>query len=244
VDLLFTADQPALTLASRAPQWGIIGRLMTNRVGMLVPPDSPVTRPAELKGRRLALPFGAAAQREALAALRADGQDPATVETVNLGLPEIQGLVAVGASAGRWGETDAVAVWDPTLSDLELQGRARLLSEARVTSLILLNDGYAAEHPGSAERLLEAIGQAWRIYAQDPAAADAAFLKATALSLHPEALTRAASAEPNLRGSPRLQLNEAEIAGLESAARFMHEVGLLAAPLDLGAALRPSARQR
>ena len=42
VDVLFTADQPAIALCNRDNTWGMIGRLMYNRVGTFVPPDSDV----------------------------------------------------------------------------------------------------------------------------------------------------------------------------------------------------------
>ena len=37
VDVLFTADQPAIALCNRDNTWGMIGRLMYNRVGTFVP---------------------------------------------------------------------------------------------------------------------------------------------------------------------------------------------------------------
>ena len=49
VDALFTADQPALSLAAKVPAWGIVGRLMYNRVGLFVPSTSPVKSAKDLK---------------------------------------------------------------------------------------------------------------------------------------------------------------------------------------------------
>ena len=66
VDVIFTADQPAATLLSKNPNWKIIGRLMYNRVSLYVPPKSPIETSKDLKGKTVAMPFGAAAQRMAL----------------------------------------------------------------------------------------------------------------------------------------------------------------------------------
>ncbi|MGB0639313.1 MAG: hypothetical protein ACPGTU_08275, partial [Myxococcota bacterium] len=63
VDVLFTADQPAIALCNRDKTWGMIGRLMYNRVGTFVPPDSDVKSVSDLKGKTVAIPFGAAAHR-------------------------------------------------------------------------------------------------------------------------------------------------------------------------------------
>ena len=62
VDVIFTADQPAATLLTKNPNWVIIGRLMYNRVSLYVPPKSAITSVADLRGKTVAMPFGAAAQ--------------------------------------------------------------------------------------------------------------------------------------------------------------------------------------
>ena len=199
VDVLFTADQPALSLCARAPAWGAIGRLMYNRVGMFVPPGSPVGGIADLKGGALAVPFGAAAHREALGALTAAGLDPkADVRVLNLGLEEIVALVGAGAAEGRWGEVDAAAAWDPAFANLEHTGAVRTLSEATVTSLVVMDDAYAAAHPGAAGRFLGALSAAYGQYRGDTDAANAAFKVASKLPFDVAVLDRAAAVEPNL----------------------------------------------
>src|SRR3989338_1727217 len=65
VDVIFTADQPAATLLSKNPNWVIIGRLMYNRVSLYVPPKSSIETVADLRGKTVGMPFGAAAQRMA-----------------------------------------------------------------------------------------------------------------------------------------------------------------------------------
>ncbi|MES2641925.1 MAG: ABC transporter substrate-binding protein [Myxococcota bacterium] len=252
VDVLFTADQPALSLAAKAPSWGIVGRLMYNRVGTLVPPDSAVQTTKDLAGKRLAVPFGAAAQREAMRAIEGAGLNPNTdVKVVNLGLEEILGVVRAGATGGRWGELDAVAVWDPTFAELEIGAeleadtRLRTIASSVVTSVIVMNDPFVTAHPGADQRFLTAMAMAYDVYRADPARADEWFETKTKRTYSAGVLTTAASVEPNLQAQAaiRMHLNEADVASLTGAGAFMEKAGLLKAPLAVTGVIRPSATQ-
>ena len=238
VDVVLTADQPALTLGARAPHWRIVGRLMSNRVGVMVPPGSRAASPADLRGGTLAVPFGAAAQREALAALQRAGLDPARdVKLVNLGIQELVALVTAGAQGGRWGEIDAVAAWDPPFAELTTRGLARPLADAVVTSVVLMDTRFRDAHPGADARLLDALRLAYDFYRRDPARADAWFDAASGLDFSPGVLTLAASVEENLRVSDpsaiRVVLNTDDLAALQRAADFMAANRMLPAPVKV-----------
>jgi len=246
VDVLFTADQPALILASKASNWGIIGRLMYNRVGMFVPPESAVKAPGDLRGKRLAVPFGAAAQREALGAIAAAGLDPkADVAVVNLGLEEIVGVVRAGAKDGRWGDLDAAAAWDPTFAELETSGRARTIASSVVTSVVVMDDVYVSAHAGAEFRFMTAMSMAYDVYRADPLRADGWFQEEAKRAFDPGVLATAAAVEPNLSAPDaagiRVHLTPEDVAGITKAARFMEGAGLLKAPLAVEGVIRPAA---
>ena len=245
MDVLFTADQPALMLHGKQPSWKIIGRLMYNRVGTLVPGDSPVHAMADFRGgpHQLAVPFGAAAQREALAAAKLAGVDPQS-ELVfkNVGIEEILGLAKAGSTGGRWGETDAVAVWDPALTQLEAGG-ARVVAEGRVTAVIVMNTSYIEAHSGADQRFMRAMGAAWDTWRADRSGPDAWYQELAHLQFPADVLAKAASIEPNLdpTQSVRLTLSNDDVAGLQKVADFMQGAGMLANPLDVRTALTPGA---
>lgn len=250
VDVLFTADQPALVLASKAPSWGIIGRLMYNRVGVMSALDGPVATPADLRGRRMAVPFGAAAHRAAVGAARAAGLEAGRdLELVNLGIDELLSVVVAGSSGGRWGELDAVAAWDPTFAELEERRLVRTIHRENAIGLIVMNDRYEATHPGAGARFLTAVEGATRAFQADPLAAHEALLQ-TQPGVSLAALQRAAAVEPNLEATapgepaptPRLGLAAPDLRRLEEAAAFLHAVGIVKAPISVEAALRPTAR--
>ena len=73
VDLLLTADQPALVLLSRDPQFRIIARLMYNRVCVYVPFHSTINQLSELADKTIMGPIGSAAERVAFTAIAEAG---------------------------------------------------------------------------------------------------------------------------------------------------------------------------
>ncbi len=238
VDVVLTADQPAIMLCAKSPDWAIVGRLMYNRVGTFVPLDSPAQSMADLAGKTVAIPYGAAAQRETLWALREAGLDPASdVTAVNLGIQEQVALVGAGAKDGRWGSIDAGSAWDPTFAELEHSAAVRVLDQGVVTSVVVMHRDYLTAHPGADERFLAALGEAYAAYRSHPEQADAWFVEAAGVQFDPAVLALAASVEPNLElGGPiSTRLSEGDLAGMERAAAFMLEAGLLKQPADLRA---------
>jgi ABC-type nitrate/sulfonate/bicarbonate transport system substrate-binding protein len=216
---------------------------MYNRVGLVVPADAQVQRTEDLRGRSVAVPFGSAAQRNAVEAVAAAGLDPRKdVTFTNLGIEEILGVVRAGASGGRWGTLDAVAAWDPGFAEIERSG-ARTLATGSVLAVVAMDDAYRTAHAGAEDRLMEAMATAWAVYRADPARADAWFIDATKLPFSREVLTVAASVEPNVTGPDpvRVHLDEGDRARLVRTEAAMRDIGLLKQPLDVTTVLRPSA---
>jgi len=246
VDVLFTADQPAIALMARSPDWGVIGRLMYNRVGTFVPPKSPVKVAADLRGKTIAIPFGAAAHRETLRALEIAKLDPAVdVNAVNLGIQELVALVGRGAERGRWGTVDAGSAWDPAYADMEHGGRVRTVASGLVTSLVVMNEGYLRERVGAERRFMAAMVQAYDYYRTHRDEVDRWFLDAAKLNFDPEVLQLAASVEPNLEVDRaediRLWLTAQDISNVQGAADFMHEAKLLKQPFSVGSRIHRNA---
>lgn len=239
VDVLFTADQPAATLLSRDSGWVIIGRLMYNRVAIYVPPNSPIQTVADLQGKRVAMPFGAAAQRDALKAIQAAGLDPAAdIESINLDILEQAAIVAAG-DGSSWGEIDALVGFDPTPAIFEQAGQARMLHVGQVVSLVLMSQAYMDQHPNAAEQFMRAFTEAYYYYATHQDTANTWFQTASQLTFDPSVLDVAASVEPNVQAtSPaevRVTLNEADLQIMEEAAAFILEQGLIQQPVDMRA---------
>ncbi len=239
VDVLFTADQPAATLLARDPNWVIIGRLMYNRVAIYVPPDSPIQTLADLQGKRVAMPFGAAAQRDALKAIQEAGLDPAVdIQSINLDILEQAAIVQAGDGAS-WGEIDALVGFDPTPAIFEQAGLARMLHVGEVVSLVVMSQTYIDQHPNAPEQFMHAFTEAYYYYATHQTEANAWFQEASQLTFDPSVLDLAASVEPNVQAASidevRVTLNEADLQIMEEAADFILTQGLIQQAVDIRA---------
>ncbi|MFN7145940.1 MAG: ABC transporter substrate-binding protein [Myxococcota bacterium] len=246
VDVVFTADQPALALAAKDPSWGIIGRLVYNRVGTVVPLASGAETPRDLARKTLAVPFGAAAQREAMEAIQAEGLDPTRdVKLVDRSAEEILGFVRAGARDGRWGDIDAAAVFDPTFAEIERSKRARTIASSVVTGVVMMDDDYLAAHPGADVRFRTALAEAWDVYRADPPRADRWFQQMAKLRFDVAALTAAAAVEPNLTAATsadiRVHLVPDDVAELRAAGTFLAKNDLLPAEVAPEKVVRPIA---
>lgn len=237
VDVLFTADQPAIALCNRDKTWGMIGRLMYNRVGTFVPPESPIQQPSDLKGKTIAIPIGAAAHRETLAAVKMAGLDPTKdINPTNMGVQDI----AVLAKSKKWDVVDAGSAWDPIFADLESSGLVRTIASGTVTSVIVMDDDLVNTHAKAAQLFLQAMDKAYQVYKKNTNQANQRFISASNLSFSPEALDLAASVEPNLqKDNPiRLTLTEEDKKNIQSAADFMFDAKILKAKVDTSSMLR------
>lgn len=246
VDVIFTADQPALALMSRAEDWRVAGRLMYNRVGTFVPFESPLVSTADLKGKTIAIPFGAAAHRETLSAIREAGLDPdADVNAVNLGIQEMVALIGAGAEDGRWGTIDAGSAWDPAYADLEYHEVVRTVAAGVVTSVVVMDTDFIDANPDADRRFMGALREAYGWYRAHAGQANSWFKDVSKLPFDLEVLNLAASVEPNLQVSKaseiRVSLNEDDLANMQKAADFMLEADLLKQPLLVAPLVRSEA---
>ena len=237
VDVLFTADQPAIALCNRDNTWGMIGRLMYNRVGTFVPPDSAVQTVADLKGKTIAIPFGAAAHRETLGAVKAAGMDPSTdINAVNMGIKE----VAVLAKTNKWETVHAGSAWDPVFAQLESSGTVRTVAQGLVTSVVVMDDDFVKANPGADKKFMDGMVKAYEQYKGDTAKANADFKTASNLDFSLAALDLAASVEPNLGADNAITvtLSDDDKANIQKAADFMFDAKILKAKVDTSTMIR------
>ncbi len=230
VDVIFTADQPAATLLVKNPDWVIIGRLMYNRVSLYVPPLSQINSVADLKGKTVAMPFGAAAQRMALKAEQDAGLDPKKdVNNINLGIYEQSDLVR-DSQAIKWGDIDAMAGFDPTPAIFEEKGLVKNLQVGKVVSVIMMSKDFIDKNPSAPVEFLQAFYGSYDFYRNNTEQANQWFTEEAKLDITPKALKIAASLEPNLNSednSIRIGFNEDDYQIIQEAADFIYNQGLV-----------------
>lgn len=233
VDIIFTADQPAATLLAKNPNWVIIGRLMYNRVSLYVPPLSPISSVSDLRGKTVAMPFGAAAQRMALKAEQTAGLDPKKdVNNINLGIYEQSDLVR-DPKAIKWGNIDAMAGFDPTPAIFEDKGLVKNLQVGKVVSVIMMSKKFIDDNPSAPAKFLKAFYGSYNFYRNNIDQANKWFTDESKLAITPKALEISASLEPNLNLSNKISIgfSEDDYKNLQDAADFIYSQKLINQPV-------------
>ena len=236
VDVVLTADQPALTLLSKDPNWEIVGRLMYNSGAIVVPAKSQLNSVQDLKGKSVAVPFVAAVHRVLIRKEEEAGLQPGMdVTNINLGMSEILTLAEAGKGAS-FGQVDAAALWDPAPLVLEAKGLARTISRGNILALVLMRKPYSSD-PALREKLMNAISSAYVFYRSNRQSANAWFAEAARLDFDSTILDKAASVEPNLQGSapPNVKLSPEDIKALEDVEKFMLQQKLISVPVNVRA---------
>jgi ABC-type nitrate/sulfonate/bicarbonate transport system substrate-binding protein len=227
IDVILTADQPAAALFSKKKGWIGIGRLMYNRTSTYVPPSSPIKTIKDLKGKTIAIPIGAAAERVTVQALAREGLDPKKdVKIINLGIRQQGPLVLKGKNNPSWGNIDALSGFDPSPAIFEAQGLVRPLDVGKVCSVVLMNENFIEQNSEVAQKVMQALLDAYDYYRQNIEQANTWFMQEAGLkNADQKACNIAASIEPNVqaksRGDLRVSFIEEDFAIMQSAADFL-----------------------
>lgn len=236
VDVILTADQPAIALMARNSGFKIVARMMYNRTCVYVPVASPVQTLADLKGKTVAGPVGAAAERTMLAGLVANGVALDEVTTFKLDMGHQSVVLAAGARDGRWGTADALYGFDPLVAEFEAQGLARMIDCENVVSLVLASPEMLDARRDELQAFLTGFQLAWWAFANNHEALDAAFVAESSLTISSEALAIAASVEPNWSETDMerqsLTLSYADFEVIDQATDFLLKAGIITAPID------------
>ncbi|MBU0481245.1 MAG: ABC transporter substrate-binding protein [Proteobacteria bacterium] len=227
IDVVLTADQPAAALFSKDQGWIGVGRLMYNRTLTYVPPKSAVNSLEDLREKTIGIPIGAAAERVTIAALKKAGLEPnKDVKIINLGIREQGPLVLGGEEAKTWGNIDALSGFDPTPAIFEARGLIKVLDIGKVCSLVLMNENFITRNSGVAEKMMQALFDAYDYYRQNIEQANTWFMDEAGLKdSSQKACNVAASIEPNVsvpaRKDIRVTLIDEDFEIMHQAAEFM-----------------------
>jgi taurine transport system substrate-binding protein len=197
---------------------------------LIVKKDAGVTDVAGLVGKKVGTPFGSTSHYSLLAALELAGVDPTKVKIVDLQPPDI-------LAAWKRGDIDAAYVWNPTLADLQADGKVLVTSEelakqGKLTAdLSTVTNDFATKYPDAVQAWVDQENKAVELYKSDPQAAGAAVGAELNISAD-EALaqmkdliflTAAEQAGADYLGTPDAPGKLAD--NLESAAQFLKTQG-------------------
>ncbi|SIQ37167.1 taurine ABC transporter substrate-binding protein [Pseudacidovorax sp. RU35E] len=130
---------------------------------------SGVSSVADLKGKKIGVPFTSTTHFHTLVALEAAKVDPSQVKILNMRPPEI-------AAAWERGDIDATFVWDPVLSKVKASGK-QITSSGQISKQtgkatfdgIIANKPWAAANADFMVQFLSAIAKADAAYAANKA---------------------------------------------------------------------------
>ncbi|GAA1016653.1 ABC transporter substrate-binding protein [Acrocarpospora pleiomorpha] len=122
VDVGGVGNTPPVFAAAAGSKIKVVAAYRQNvaAAAIVVPDASPITAPAQLKGKKVAVAKGSSAHYHLLSVLKKEGLTFADI------LPQyLQPADALAAFSG--GTVDAWAIWDPFTSQASIQHKARLL---------------------------------------------------------------------------------------------------------------------
>jgi sulfonate transport system substrate-binding protein len=202
--------------------------------GILVKADSPITRVADLKGRRVAFARGSSSHNVTIAALEAAGLSLNDIEAVNLGASD-------AALAFARGSLDSWTVWDPYFTMAQSREPTRVLAYTgdvlkNNAGFLLANRGFAERNPALVTALVDGAQEAGDWATAHPQETTAALASATGIDP-----TVMASVERN--ASFRIvPVSDAIIASHQATADRFFRLGLLPRAVRVSDAVwRPAA---
>lgn len=154
-----------------------------------------ITQLADLKGKKIGLPFVSTTHFHALVALQDAGVDPKSVQVLNLRPPEI-------LAAWERGDIDATFVWDPVLAKVKNNGKV-IVTSGQIAAktgkatfdALAVTKAFSKEHDTFLTQFVQVLADADKAYTSNKAAwsADSAQVKALAKWSGAEAPTVPAS---------------------------------------------------
>ncbi|MDJ0824148.1 MAG: ABC transporter substrate-binding protein [Rhodobacter sp.] len=237
VDILLTADQPAAVLIARGSRHKIVSRMMYNRTCIYVPTNSNVEKLADLADASIGGPVGAAAERIAMADLRASGVDIDRLSHSKLDMSQQAVIVRRDPAAETWATIDALYGFDPLPAAFEENGLVKMISCGKVLSLVLASDDMIENRQDELVEFLRAFHAAWAVFASEPEVLNKRYLADSGLELSEAALEIAAAVEPNRFAAGlediRLTFTDDDAAIFETAVDFLMERDIIDKKLDL-----------
>ncbi len=219
LDLIHTGDMPPVSGRAAGIDLKVIANagLDPAHNAVSVAPDSPIKSPKDLKGKKIGLPIGSSAHHFLFLLLAHNGLKASDVQLVNLPAPDL-------AHALETKNVDAIAVWEPITTNIELQGKSRVLADStkikRAVNVYLTRNDFGKQNPKLVEAFLRATKRAVDFYRKNNAAAQKAISDESKFPL--PVITRITK-----RYDFSLAITDKDIAALEQVKSFLRESKVL-----------------
>jgi sulfonate transport system substrate-binding protein len=166
LDLLFSAEIPAILIRAQGEEVRIVAASTFARQEIIVPTASPVQSVPQLKGRRVGVLAGTSSHYALLKILADARLQPKDVDIVFMPAAE-------GATAFERGDLEGWAVWAPFVEIQQVAGRARVIpgSEAVINSVATMSNSLLQADPAITAALIETLDKSKKWIIDHPAEA-------------------------------------------------------------------------
>jgi len=230
-DIGFLGDTPAIIGKGAGIDTRIVGLTSTGpkALAVVVPTNSPIKSPKDLKGKKVAVVKGSYAHHLLALVLQKGGLSVNDIELINLSQAD-------SATAIVNGNIDAAAVWEPLITKLESKGAVRVLADGTgikkgILVIIATND-FVTRNREQTKALLKAYQRGARFIKSNPK--EAAQLIAGDVNLPADLLVKVLA---KFDYHPAIHADDIE--EIKKSEAFMRGAGLIKAPVNIDAFAEP-----
>ncbi len=190
IDLGTVGDTPPIFAQAAGANVVYVAATPASESALIVPPSSPITSLADLKGRKVAFARGSSSHNLTVQILAKAGLTYADITPVYL-------TPADAAAAFARGSIDAWTIWDPYYAIAEKRQKARTLATTKnvdgSNSFYLANRDFAKRHPEALRAVLDELAKAtqWADKNRDKLAAAISEVTGVELEAQQAAVNRA-----------------------------------------------------
>lgn len=225
IDFGTTGDQPAIQARANSIPLKAIGIYSSGwrNYGLVVPPDSKIRSPRDLKGKKVAVTAGSVGHQLLYLYLKSAGLSVKDVQLVNLQPSDMKPALAAR-------NIDALVSWEPFISTFERENLGVHVLDAKgyktLYNVILASEKYARQYPDIVKRLLKVYVRTEKWIRDNPKKTIDVMAKET--SFKPEVL-----AEVIPKSSYDIRLTKEAVGSISDTSRFLRENGVIRRDVDV-----------
>lgn len=226
IDATTTGVVPTINLLAASDDWVIVCRLIDFSVITIARSGTGITTFADLKGKKLGVPFGSGAHPYVVQRLFDNalviGNGPDAVDLINVSPAEA--IVVL-----QQGGVDALGIWEPNATIIESRGIGKSIDEKRYVGLMAVRKSIVDKYPEQVVALIKSFIEANLYVAKNREQTDEWFAKRS--NYDRELLKKIRIIEPNLKATQikdiSVQISSEDLAMSQQVADHMFESGLI-----------------
>jgi sulfonate transport system substrate-binding protein len=225
LDFGLVGDQPAIQARANKIDLKAIGVYSSTEkgAGLVVPVDSAIFSPKDLKGKKVGVPVGSIYHQILLLYLKNNGLTVKDIQLVNMNPPDIKTAISTK-------DIDAAVLGEPWISTIEYEKAGKQVADTTGiklnVSVIVTSASFAQEYPDTVKRVLQVYNRAQKWLQENPSEGEKLVVKA--IGAKPEVVAKALP-----KSSYDIRLTDEAIASIADTARFLRENNTIRQDVDI-----------